>query len=100
MHATISIPDPYRGDLLDALAQRRLVFGPAAVAIARAQVAHDLTGTPFAHPKADPQKLHACTFLGRLYSFFRSTSCSMCLSNVRSATSCLSWRFSSSSCRN
>lgn len=61
------------------------------------------TRMPLAHPKADPQEAHTGALLGRLYRFFRTTSCRpcrMCLSRVRSATSCCSCRFSSSSWRN
>lgn len=46
------------------------------------------------------QLRHQRSFAGGLYSFFASTSCRITLSSVQSATSCLSLRFSSSSCRN
>src|SRR5258705_8604340 len=43
---------------------------------------------------------HQHPFLSRPQNFFLTTSCRMCLSKVRSATSCFSFRFSSSKSRN
>src|SRR5215216_7966242 len=57
------------------------------------------TGSSFRDLKTTAQKLRLDPFAHRLQNFFLSTSCSMCLSRVRSATSAFSFLFSSSNCR-
>jgi hypothetical protein len=58
------------------------------------------TGSSFRDLKTTAQKLRLSPLAHRLQNFFRSTSCNMCLSRVRSATNDFSFLFSSSNCRN
>src|SRR4051794_32667978 len=100
MDAPIAVADPDRGQLFDALAQWGLVRLAAAIAH-RAPMGDDHpAGAPLADAEADPEEVHRGTPLGRPHQFFLSTSWSICLSRVKSATSCFRRRFSSSTSRN
>ena len=55
-------------------------------------------GPPLAHPVGFLDMLDPLLHLGWLQNFFENTSCNICLSIVKSATSRFSCRFSSSSC--
>jgi hypothetical protein len=56
------------------------------------------TGPAFAHGVAGPNLAYQNALLVGLQNFFESTSFSIFLSRLRSATNCFSFRFSSSSC--
>src|SRR5262249_45691363 len=99
VQSSIAIADPHTCQLAQTHTERRLVIGAAAIPI-RAPMAPDHPAcSPFTYAKADAHEVHQRLLLRRLYSFFRSTSWSMCRSKVRSATSCFRRRFSSSNCR-
>ena len=53
---------------------------------------------PLARPIVIAQVIDQRTAPGGLYNFFRSTSCSIVLSRLSSATNCFSRIFSSCSC--
>jgi hypothetical protein len=71
---------------------------PLPLAMARACQAHQPAGVPFAHLVLLHRSTRGCPKSRRLYQFFESTSFRAQLSNVRSATTCFSLQFSSSSC--
>ena len=95
---TIPVPDPRFRDLDDPLAQRPIAFAVRSIPVRGAAEPDRLAGSPFAHPIGLFQSDDPLPPLGWLQIYFDSASCSICLSSVRSATSRLSWRFSSSSC--
>lgn len=96
MEPPIAVPYPHGCQFPQALAQGCLISDLTAVATTRAGYSRHPAGTPLTDAEADPEELHHGTLLGRLHPLFRNTSCSNRLSTVRSATSCLSRRFSSS----
>src|SRR5882724_6844967 len=71
---------------------------PLPVPLGRSCQAHQPAGVPFAHLVLLHRVTRGCPKSRRLYQFFESTSFSARLSNVKSATTCFSFRFSSSSC--
>src|SRR5215212_11578620 len=99
MEPPIAVPDSHGCQLPQALVQGSLIPCLAPIAAAGAGHSRHPTGPPLTHLIADPEGLHHGSLLGRLYQFFRKASCSICLSSGRSATSCLSRRFSSSPSR-
>jgi hypothetical protein len=96
---------PSRLTILRVFAQEPGILDPftrsmKAIAMARAMHRDHVARSSLTDLKADPHKPHQFPALSGFYNLFRKTSWSMCLSGVRSATSCLSFRFSSSGCRN
>jgi hypothetical protein len=79
-----------------AVRDRALLSAP--VSMGRSCQAHQPAGVPFAHLVLLHRVTRGCPKSRRLYQFFESTSFRARLSNVRSATTCFSFRFSSSSC--
>src|SRR5438874_13227698 len=64
----------------------------------RSSQSHQPAGVPLAHLVLDLDVAHDCPKSRRHYQFFESTSFNARLSSVCSATTCFSFRFSSSSC--
>src|SRR5438876_11488753 len=64
----------------------------------RSSQSHQPAGVPLAHLVLDLDVAHDCPKSRRHYQFFESTSFNARLSSVSSATTCFSFRFSSSSC--
>src|SRR5689334_20792513 len=97
--AVEAITHPRLRDLFHALSHRAIVARPTQVAIDRALQKYGRASAPLRDPILRQQ--HSCQLpaLAGLQSFFLSTSCSICLSSVRSATIRFNWAFSSSSCR-
>lgn len=98
VHAGRTIMHPHFRDLLDAHLQRALIPRDRFVTVDRAGQLQQCAGLPLARAETLHQVRDQITAPGRLQSFFDSTSCSMALSSDRSATSRLSFAFSSSSC--
>src|SRR5581483_546097 len=69
---------------------------PGHVATARASVAEHRAGPSLTHPVSAAQEADRLAVRRRLHHFFETTALSAWLSKVKSATSCLSRRFSSS----
>gem|GEM_PF-5078137 len=97
MNAPVAVAKPDRRDLFHPLARSCLVVTDWSVAMRRTIKAHRRTAAAFAHPVAvlEPQNDPAPS--SRPQTFFASTSCSIDLSRLRSATNRFSLRFSSSS---
>src|SRR6185295_6617533 len=68
------------------------------IAMGRSCQLHQPAGVPFAHLVLLHGVTRGCPKSRRLYQFFARTSLSARLSSVSSATTCFSFRFSSSSC--
>src|SRR2546422_9433222 len=64
----------------------------------RSSQSHQPAGVPLAHLVLDLDVAHDCPKSRRHYQFFESTSFNARLSSVSSATTCFSFRFSSSRC--
>src|ERR1700694_3263403 len=71
---------------------------PPAIAIRRSCQIHQPAGVPFAHGVLPHDITRGCPKSHRLYQFFERTSFRVRLSNVSSATTWFSLRFSSSKC--
>src|SRR5579864_5364635 len=71
---------------------------PRPISIGRTSHSQQPAGVPLTHLVLHFHITHGCPKSRRHYQFFESTSFSARLSSVRSATTCLSFRFSSSSC--
>lgn len=99
VHPAVAIVHARVDDLLDASPQYALVLALGDVQIGRCRHAHDAQSLTLAAPKALHEIGHQLASLGGPQSFFATTACSMVLSRLRSATICLSLRFSSSSWR-
>lgn len=76
------------------------LFLVAVIAMRRSCHLQDTACVPFAHPIALLQILHDRAAPGGLWNFFLSTSWSIVLCNVSSATNCFNRVFSSRSCFN
>jgi hypothetical protein len=98
LNPTISISNPRLRDLSDPQPQGSVVLAVRKVTMGRAPNPNNLASSSLADPIGLFEMLHAVTLLGWLQNFFESTSWSICLSKLRSATMRLSRRFSSSSC--
>ncbi len=92
-----TIANPHRSDLLDPLKQWRIIIVLRLVVERRPALLDDSAGST--NPNAIPvdQMAHERLALRGPQNFFDSKSCNITLSRLRSATSCLSLRFSSSS---
>src|SRR5438552_3763862 len=64
----------------------------------RSSQSHQPAGVPLAHLILHLDVAHDCPKSRRRYQFFESTSFNARLSSVSSATTCFSFRFSSSTC--
>ena len=71
---------------------------PGVIAMRRSSQPRQPAGVPFAHLVLHFDVTHGCPKSRRHYQFSESTSFSARLSSVSSATTCFSFRFSSSSC--
>jgi transposase len=80
--------------------RRELPIRNALVTHRRTPDTDHFAGSPLAELVSDLQPLHQSPLADGLQNFFESTSCSIFLSRLRSASSCLSFWFSSSSCFN
>src|ERR1700722_18526997 len=94
----IAIAHPGLSKIVDAQPQCCLVGLGRTIANRRPIDAERDATAPFAHSVGRLNLPHEFAPPTRRQSFFDSTSCKMCLSRLRSATNCLSLRFSSSSC--
>jgi hypothetical protein len=99
VHPAVAVMDARGCNLFDARKKRRRVAGNRAVPVQRARHVEQRASLGQAHAVAVTQLVNQRALAGRLQSFFDSTSCSIALSRLRSATSRLSFAFSSSSCR-
>jgi hypothetical protein len=99
INAPETVSDPCGCDLTHAHTQQLVPLVLVSVIKHRSGQHHTPTGSAYRSPVVvdHPQ----CQLLsnGRFHSFFFNTSWSICLSRLRSATNCLSWRFSSSNWR-
>lgn len=68
------------------------------IAMRRSSQSHQPAGVPLAHLVLHLDVAHDCPKSARRYQFFERTSFNARLSSVSSATTCFSFRFSSSSC--
>ena len=96
--ALIALAPPRLCNPPSAMPQKRMVVPRRAIADRRAVQPQRRSAPPLANPVGFlelPDQLAPTT---RLQSFFAITSCNIALSRLRSTTSCLSLRFSSSSC--
>ena len=92
-----AIADARGSDLLDPLKQWVIMFLLGLVVPRRAALFDYVAGAAHTDAVTVDQMAHERLALRGPQSFFDSTSCNMTLSRLRSATSCLSLRFSSSS---
>src|SRR5688500_18092902 len=99
MNAREAIAHARLGNLFHPLPHRPIVAWLVQVTIDRALQKYGRTGAPLRDPILRQQHSRQLPALAGLQSFFLSTSCSICLSSVRSATIRFNWAFSSSSCR-
>ena len=97
VHPAVAIVHARVGDLLDASLQHALVPALGDVQVGRCRHAQDAQRLALAAPEALHEVGHQLASLGGPQNFFATTACSMALSRLRSATICLSLRFSSSS---
>src|SRR5262249_36552318 len=94
-----TVAHPRLGDLFHPLSHRPIVTRLVHITIDAAMQKYGRTGTPLRDPILRQQ--HHCQLPASagLQSFFLSTSCSICLSSVRSATIRFNCEFSSSNWR-
>src|SRR6185503_1095301 len=97
--AVEAVAYPRLGDLFDALPHRAIVARLVQVTIDRAMQKDLRTGAPLRDAILRQQQARELPALPHLQSFFFNTSCSICLSSVRSATIRFNCAFSSSNCR-
>src|ERR1700730_15222467 len=97
--SSISVPDPRGGQIPQPHAQFALRIATALITIRPTRDAHQPASSGFTQLIRLSYLAHQLATLDGLQAFFDSTSCKMCLSNVRSATIPFSLRFSSRSCR-
>lgn len=95
----VTTVDPGFGDPTNAQLQCAAIDGHRTIAKRTAADPQSKTDLPLAGPVAGLQVLDPFTQACQRQFFFASTSCSMALSRLRSTTSFLSLRFSSSSWR-
>src|SRR6266436_4663349 len=99
MHPLVAVAHACRCDLLDPVDQRRLVPATCPIVIYRARNHHHRARLGLTRSILRLQVVHQFASACGLQIFRRTTSCSMTLSRLKSATSFLSLVFSSSSCR-
>src|ERR1700719_2025322 len=97
--SSITVADPRAGQIPQPHTQFALRIATALVAIGPTRDAHQPASSVFTQLIRLSYLAHQLATLDGLQAFFESTSCKMCLSNVRSATIPFSLRFSSRSCR-
>src|ERR1700739_2439197 len=95
----ITVADSGGSQIPQSHSQLRLGIATALITIRPARDAHQPASAQFIQLIRLSYLAHQFAALGGLQAFFESTSCRMCLSNVRSATMLFSLRFSSRSCR-
>src|SRR5690242_8865303 len=100
MNAREAVAHPRLGNLFHPLPHRPIVAWLVQVTIDRALQKYSRASAPLRDPILRQQHTRQLPPLAGLQSFFLSTSCSICLSSVRSATIRFNCAFSSSSCRN
>jgi len=98
VYPEIAIARPRCRQITDAQHQRCLIRLVRDVAHRLPLDAQRRATAPFAHGMGRLDVRDELASSSRRQSFFDRTSCKMCLSRLRSATSCFSCRFSSSSC--
>ena len=86
------------GEVTDTHDQRAFIFLHRLVIITRPVQLHQPERPAFANLISFHQSVSNHFLAPRLYNFFEISSCSMCLSRLRSATSFFKLAFSSSSC--
>jgi len=92
-----TIADPRGSDLFDPQKEWRIIILTGLVIPRRTALLYDLASPANPNSISVDQVAHERLALRGPQSFFESTSCSMTLSRLKSATNCLSLRFSSSS---
>src|SRR5208337_1765491 len=96
---SISEPHTLASQFFQSCSQRGVLLCLARlIAVRRSSHSQQPAGVPFAHLIPDLDIAHGCPKSRRRYQFFESTSFNARLSSVSSATTCFSFRFSSSSC--
>ena len=98
MDAARAVANAYSGNIADPLPFRTIVTRVRAIKIGALPQLNDSGSTANADAVRVDQEVGQLAFASRLHSFFWMTSCSICLSRLRSATMRLSRAFSSSSC--
>src|SRR5579885_505873 len=93
----IAIPHPRRGQLLQPRAQRNLRIATWPIPQCSSRHFHQPRRTTLADSERVVHPMRGFSPAAWLYSFFEITSCRMCLSSAKSATSRLSLSFSSRS---
>src|SRR5579864_2641500 len=96
-----AIPEPHSlgGQFFQLGSQRYIPLASAcSIATCRSCQSQQPAGVPFAHLVLRLDMAHGCPKSRRRYQFFESTSFKARLSSVSSATTCFSFRFSSSNC--
>ena len=96
--ASVAITRSRERELSQPHPQRCLILCSALVSMGASRPAGDAKSASLADAQLRLKAVNLPTPLGWPQSFFRSTSCSICLSKVRSATRPFRRRFSSSSC--
>src|SRR5215469_14766229 len=96
--AEVAVAHPRRGQFPNPLSKHGLIVADCAVAMRRTVESQHRASAALAHPVGPLQVPNQLAPALRPHNFVCSTSCSISLSSERSATSCLSRRFSSSSC--
>ena len=90
---------PHHGYLLHPPSKHRIISFPYRFIVPNRTIEHyNHTCLAYRYPVFIKQVLSQPPQLGWLQSFFLRTSCSICLSRVRSAMICFNLKFSSSSC--
>ena len=98
MYSTVPIPHSNHCYLSDSFSKICLVMTFRSVSDKGTPDIESLTCSSFAHFIGRYKVLNCSSFHVRLYHFFETTSWSICLSKVKSATILFSREFSSSSC--
>src|SRR5262249_7945134 len=98
MQPPVAITHAHGRQVPQANPQFRTLRAHARIPVTRARKPEPRTRPTFTHLVRHTQFPHQQTAAPRLQTFFDNTSCSIFLSRLRSATSCFSFRFSSSSC--
>src|SRR5579863_9067510 len=98
INAEVAVAYSRRGQFSNPSSKRGLIVADRAIAVRRTVESQHRASSALAHPVSPLQLPDQLAPTLRPHNFFCSTSCSISLSSERSATSCLSRRFSSSSC--
>lgn len=99
INAPETISDPCGCDLTHAHTQQLVPLVFMGVVIHRSGQHHAPAGSSYRSPVVVDHPQDQLLSNRRFHSFFFNTSWSICLSRLKSATNCLSWRFFSSSWR-